>query len=326
MLDTEERKKKRRYFNTEIEARDFENERLTPDEEQQLTLGELVALYFRSNPDKHKNFRRVMVYFLAGHEEGDKHVEGAGEFLRDKYAERLTRRDLELVRENVRANGSCNNSINKYQAYVRAILAWGVDQQLITINPWRDYKRLPVQKKIVTTNIVHIRTVYTHAEDWLQWAIKTMYALSLRAGQVELFGLQWSAFDWRRGVVRVIQGKTGRMKTVYPPRQYLEEAYERFQEDMKAGIPLTCHRAGKRVLSYKEAWARAVKASGLPHFPMYHIRHAAATEMLAGGADLASVAAQMGHATVTTTANTYAHVTPGGQKKAAALMPGIDPE
>lgn len=317
-------KKQRRYFATEMEARSFEDERLTPTMDQMLTLGELVALYFRSNPDKHQTYRKGMVYFLAGHEECGKHVEGAGEFLRDKFAERLSRRDLERMRENVRANGSGNNTINKYQAYIRAILAWGVDQQLISINPWRDYKRLPIKKALVATNIIQIRMVYDQAEDWLKWAIKTMYALSLRPGQVELFGLTWTAFDWRRKVVRVIQGKTGRVKTVYPPAVYLEEAYARCQDDMKAGIPLVCHRAGKRVLSYKEAWKKAVKDAGLPHFPMYHIRHAAATEMLANGADLAAVAAQMGHSTITTTANTYAHVTPSGQKQAAALMSSID--
>ena len=48
-----------------------------------------------------------------------------------------------------------------------------------------------------------------------------------------------------------------------------------------------------------------------------------ASEMLAAGADLAAVAAQMGHASIQTTATTYAHVTPGGQKCAADLLPSL---
>ena len=40
-------------------------------------------------------------------------------------------------------------------------------------------------------------------------------------------------------------------------------------------------------------------------------------------ADLAAVAAQMGHASIQTTATTYAHVTPGGQKRAADLLPSL---
>ena len=44
----------------------------------------------------------------------------------------------------------------------------------------------------------------------------------------------------------------------------------------------------------------------------------------AAGADLAAVAAQMGHSSIQTTATTYAHVTPGGQSRAAELMPPLD--
>ena len=83
--------RRKRYFKTEQEAHAFERERLEQKEgPRQLTLGELVALYFRSNPDKHPKTRKNIVYFFAGHEDRKtgKHIEGTGEFLRDKYAER----------------------------------------------------------------------------------------------------------------------------------------------------------------------------------------------------------------------------------------------
>ena len=38
---------------------------------------------------------------------------------------------------------------------------------------------------------------------------------------------------------------------------------------------------------------------------------------------LADVAAKMGHASIQTTATTYAHVTPVGQKRAADLLPSL---
>lgn len=50
----------------------------------------------------------------------------------------------------------------------------------------------------------------------------------------------------------------------------------------------------------------------------------AATEMLARGANLAAVAARIGHSNVATTGGTYSHVTAGSQAAAAALMPGLD--
>ena len=105
-------KRQSRYFRTESEARSFEAERLAAktDEEQMLTLGELVILYFRANETHHKT-KKNLVYFLAGHEKNGKHIEGLGEFLRDKYAEQLTRQDLEAMREAFRAKGTSPNTI-----------------------------------------------------------------------------------------------------------------------------------------------------------------------------------------------------------------------
>lgn len=181
-----------------------------------------------------------------------------------------------------------------------------------------------IQKKIVTTTIADVQAVYQHLPEWMQWAVKTLYALSLRPGLVELFGLMWNSFDWRRGVVFVRQGKSGRIKTVFPPEVYLEEAYQRYQEDMGNGIPYVCHRNGIKVLSYRGTWESAVKKAGVHPFRMYDVRHVAATEMLAGGADLAAVSAQLGHSSVATTGNVYAHITVGSQQRAASLMPAIE--
>ena len=78
-------------------------------------MGELVTLYFRSNPDKHPKTRKNIVFFFAGHEKSGKHIDGVGEFLRNKYAERLDRTDLEAMREAFRVRGTSNATINKYQ-------------------------------------------------------------------------------------------------------------------------------------------------------------------------------------------------------------------
>lgn len=321
----EEGKEKRRYFRTEQEARAFEAERLAAaQEDDRLTLGELVAKYFQANPDKHKDLKRHVVYMLAGYtDRTGKHVEGACEFLRDKYAESLNRQDLERLRETYRKRGANNNSINHYHAYISAILAWGVDQELISAHPWRDFKKLKIVRPIFQPRFEDLQKVYQELPPYLQWAIKTAFALALRPGQVELFGLLWTAFNWRRGIVVIRQAKSGKLKTVVPPESYLAEAWQRYQSDMAAGIPLVCHRNGQRVLSFKKAWAGACKRAGVKLRP-FDTRHVAASEMLARGADLAAVSAQLGHTSVTTTGAFYAHVTEGSQARAAALMPSLD--
>lgn len=93
---------------------------------------------------------------------------------------------------------------------------------------------------------------------------------------------------------------------------------------MAAGIPWVCHRGkGQRVLNFRTAWRLACRRAGVCLRP-YDIRHIAATEVLARGADLAAVAAQLGHSNVATTGSTYAHVTAGSQARAAGLIPGLD--
>ena len=323
---TESGKKKRNYYSTQGEAYayidEFRQRENTTD--KRLMLGELMICFFRSHPDFHPRTKEAIFFALCGREgQGGEHVEGPAEFLREKYAEGLTRRDLERLREELRKRGCGNNTINKHQAYIRAILAWGADQTLISHNPWRDFKRLPVKRKEIATSLNEMRLVYEKAPDWLKWAMFTMYALTLRAGRVELFGLMWTAFDWRRGTVRVRQAKSGMIKTVYPPGEYMQSAYLRYQEDMAAGIPWVCHRAGRKVLNYRSAWDKAVSDAGIPHIPMTHIRHVSVSEMLSQTGDLAAVAAQAGHSTPTTTGMFYAHVQPAGQKRAASLLPPI---
>ncbi|MDR2050537.1 MAG: tyrosine-type recombinase/integrase [Deltaproteobacteria bacterium] len=63
------------------------------------------------------------------------------------------------------------------------------------------------------------------------------------------------------------------------------------------------------------AWNSAIKKAGVVHIPMINVRHASVTAMLSHGADLAAVAAQAGHSSVTTTSTFYAHITPGWQKR-----------
>ena len=318
-------KEKRKYFQTEEEARAFDDERKAASQEsdEPLTVGEVTMLYLRSKPDIHQETRKKIVYFLAGYDKDNQHIPGAGEFLRDKYVERLTRQDLERMREIFRARGTGNNTINKYQAYLRAIFAWGVDQDLITINPWRDYKRLKVIKPIYNVTVQEMRKVYAELPYYLQWAMKTAFFLALRPGQVELFSLTWAAFNWRRGVALVRQGKSGRLKTVLLHPAYLAEAKLRYQQDKLQGISLVVHHNGKRIKNPYTAWKAACRRAGVIMRP-YDTRHVAASEMLTHGADLSAVAAQLGHASVATTGATYAHVVPGAQARAAQMMPMLE--
>ena len=117
-------------------------------------------------------------------------------------------------------------------------------------------------------------------------------------------------------------GKTGATKTVYPPERYMSEARTRWEADGMDGSMLVCrNRSGGEVkyTAYRAAWERAKEKSGVA-MPMYALRHIAASQMLAAGADLAAVAAQLGHRDLTTTGRYYAHALPSAQRKAGEAL------
>ena len=61
------------------------------------------------------------------------------------------------------------------------------------------------------------------------------------------------------------------------------------------------------------AWSAldsCLRAAGLPHLRFHDLRHAYATLALQAGAGLREVQEGMGHTSITTTANVYAHVAP----------------
>ncbi len=230
---------------------------------------------------------------------------------------------LPRIKNEAAMRGVTNDTINHYQAYTKMILSWGADQQLIAFHPWRDFKKLKTAPRVHDVALRDLRTVYAYLPDWLRWAVKTAFFLALRPGLKELFRLEWKAFNFRRGCVTVRQGKTGLLKTVYPCSAYMQEARTRMEMDMAMGIMLVCHNNGSKVYSYHKAWLSACRRAGV-RLRFYDIRHIAASEMLARGADLASVAAQLGHTNTNTTGRTYAHVTAGGQEYAGSIMPLLE--
>lgn len=301
--------------NEEDAAIAFDREKNGGAEGEELSMGELVILYLRSRPDLYHATRKRITWLFAD--------EGPCAFLRDKYAIRLDRRDLEHMRENLRARGVGNNTINHYQAYTSMVLAWGADQELIARHPWRDFKKLKVKKPVLMPMLSDLQRIYLELPEWMQWAVKTAFFLAIRPGITELFRLEWKAFNFRRGTVTLVQGKTGMVKTVYPKPIYMTEAAERMKADLARGITLVCHNKGKRVCSYQKTWQTARRRAGVS-LRFYDIRHIAASEMLARGADLASVAAQLGHTNTNTTGRTYTHVIAGGQAHAGELMPLLE--
>lgn len=322
--DTEGRWKQR-SFRSEAKAQQFDADcQYDKIENSRLTLLEAVLVYLKNTEHAEKTISEYE-YIVCGHDrKNGTHRTGPAEILADRFVDTLTRRDLETVRENCYADRLCPASINLYVGKLKAALNWCVENDLLHENPWAKYRQLPgVKHKPRMGTLEDFQKLYPALPPWLQWASRTAIALCLRPGVSELFSLEWSAFDWRAKTVTVYMPKVNNTKLVYPPEAYIEEAWMRYKKDAAKGMALVCRSRKDRAISsalYQAAWLRACKKAGVA-MPMYALRHIAASEMLAGGTDLAAVAAQLGHKNLTTTGAFYTHALASSQRRAAQALP-----
>lgn len=123
---------KQRTFKDENSAKAFDDEqKILESANERLTVGEIATCYFRSVPH-HQNTVEKFFRALCGYERKDGTTSG-GEalFLFKRYADTLNRRDLEILRENLRATGKANATINMITGTIKAALTWGVDQDMV---------------------------------------------------------------------------------------------------------------------------------------------------------------------------------------------------
>lgn len=309
----------------EVEARQFDADcQYDAADNCRMTVVEAVLAYLKAVPHADRTVGLYEMLVLGTDRKNGRHFSGPAEHLADRYTDTLTRRDLESVRDICRDRHIAPATINLYVSKIKAALNWCAEQDLIASNPWGKYRQLPATHKSRKGELEDFRLIYEAMPEWMQWACRTTMALCLRPGLSELFSLRWSAFDWRQKTVSVWMPKVQRTKTVFPPNAYLAEAWERYQTDTAKGEQLVCRSATGRELRamsvWRRGWCRACEKVGKV-MPPYAMRHIAASEMLAGGADLAAVSAQLGHKSLQTTASFYTHALTRAQRQAAESIP-----
>jgi integrase/recombinase XerC len=142
--------------------------------------------------------------------------------------------------------------------------------------------------------------------------LELLYAAGIRVA--ELCGLDLHDVDRSRRVLRVF-GKGARERAVpygVPAERALDAWLRRgrptFATSASGGALLLGAKGGRlNPTVVRRIVSRAADAAGLPHLSPHGLRHAAATHLLEGGADLRSVQELLGHASLSST-QIYTHV------------------
>jgi integrase len=171
------------------------------------------------------------------------------------------------------------------------------------------------------------------------------FLLDSGAREGEAFGLQWSDLDWDGNAVQIVRGleetrgalKLKELKTKKSRRRVVLTAYTMtaLAEHRKAMLaegnyrqdaPVFCDTAGgwlRKSNVLRRSFRPILKRANLPNIRPYDLRHSSATLLLLAGEDSKVVAERLGHSTTRLTQDTYQHVLPGMQERAASKLDAI---
>jgi integrase len=232
--------------------------------------------------------------------------------------------------------------VKKVGVTLGVALGKAVDKGMIPFNPTSRVKKPKSEPpEIPTLNPDQVSVFLAAAADDRLYGL---YALGLDSGMRpgELFGLQWTDFDFRVGSVTVRRalavtedgslalkpvktGKKGERTILLTPftLEVLEGHRKRMLVEGNVSGPVFCNSKGGFLrLSdvHRASFKPLLKRAGLPDMPLYSLRHSCATLLLLAGQNVKSISERLGHCSVTLTLATYSHVVAQMQQEAAARM------
>ncbi len=296
-------------------------------------------------PSTVKAYRSRCRAWLYGHELPD------GRRLGDLPVDQVTREMLGAVVRRIKDAGRSASVVHQVRNAVKGHFQHLVETKMLTANPAADLKHFVgrVGRRKSTTPEFFTqeegpRLVEAAQALFPRWHAFVLTGLlgGLRWG--ESAGLYKSDIDFTRGRIHV-QRTAGADRRLGPPKNgrdrfvkaspTLIEALRKhvaamdLEGSVKAWPPeqrqLVFATAAGRVVShsqfFEQVWQPLLTKAGLPYRRYHATRHTFATWLLSDGADVRFVQAQLGHASIAQTADTYGHLQ---VERHEAVVEGLD--
>jgi len=268
-----------------------------------------------------------------------------------KDLQKLRGRDLDAFYDGLGRRGLSASSVRRYHAVCSASLNQAVRWGLLEHSPAAQATPPSLGSKepeAPTPEEVKLLIERAQSKD-PELATLLFVAATTGCRRGELCGLQWSDVDLEGGLLlvrRSVSDLPGRVelrstKTGHIRKMALDPATVAVLELQKERAAERCEAVGVRLAPDAFVWSHAPDCSeplrpggvtprfialrnelGLKHIRLHHLRHFAATVMLAGGVDVRTVAGRLGHSRPTLTLQTYAHVMEVTDRRAAAVVGG----
>jgi integrase len=149
------------------------------------------------------------------------------------------------------------------------------------------------------------------ADETLRPVLITALHSGLRRG--ELFALTWQDIDFKHGVIRVVQTKSGKPREI-PMSETLRATLQHLPRCIDSDYVFP-GKTGHRLVDIRKRFHRALREAGIEGFVFHDLRHTFASHLVMVGVDLVSVKEFLGHADLKMTLR-YAHLAPDYKREA----------
>jgi len=262
---------------------------------------------------------------------------------------KLTARHLDALYAKLTAKGNKPTTVRRVHALMSAALHQARKWRLVAVNVTEDASPPAVHAEpIEVPAIEDVRAMLTEAEK-LEPALGTLLAIGALTGarRGELCALRWSDIDWHAQVLTIarsvyeIRGggwAEKPTKTHQVRRVGLDELGIAVLRKHRQNVDALAHQLG--LAPSRDAFMfsrspvgsepirpdvvskfaiRVAKKAGL-NTHLHALRHFSATQLIAGGHDVRTVAGRLGHADASITLRVYSHVLPVRDREAAAAL------
>lgn len=238
-------------------------------------------------------------------------------------------------------------TVRHIHAVLRRIIRSAIKKQLLKIDPLQNVENLPRLQtpEIQVLSQDELALLLRNLRGTILFAPALLAAATgMRRGEV--LGLRWCDIDFGLRALTVAQTieetrkglkfkppktNSGRRRITLPESVVRElEQHKREQAEQRLALGLgkdkndlvfaTFDGRPRVPRNFSREFTRAVKAAGLPSVTFHGLRHGHASHLLADGTPVKVVSERLGHANITITLQTYAHVLPGMQEDVAVAM------
>jgi integrase len=185
---------------------------------------------------------------------------------------------------------------------------------------------------IIPPTLHERQRIYDAAPPHVKRFIILNYNTGARSGASELLKINWEHVDLDAGIITVISANKGGPKLRYVPisdelAEHLvkwrqEDATKRGLDDPALVSGPVVHYRNNPLIKIGKAWRTTLSRAGITRrIRPYDLRHAFATDLIAGGGDIGTVSRLMGHSRPDTTLKIYQHVSSKQEKDVLNRLP-----